>query len=52
MFFAQTLAKKLYSNYGVKLNKIQDCFYPFNASKNNNKALLSYLILVYLLIKI
>lgn len=40
MFFAQTLKKKLYANYGDKLNKIQDCFYPFNASKNNNKALL------------
>ena len=40
MFFAQTLAKKLYSNYGVKLNKIQDCFYPYKASKNTNKALL------------
>ena len=40
MFFAQTLKKKLYSNYGDKLNKIQDCFYPFKAPTNNNKNLL------------
>ena len=40
MFFAQTLRKKLYSNYGDKLNKIQDCFYPFKVPTNNNKTLL------------
>ena len=36
MFFAQTLRKKLESEYKESLNKNQDCLFPYKITKNNN----------------
>lgn len=43
MFFAQTLRKKLESEYKESLYKNQDCLFPYKITKNNNTTLLSEL---------
>ena len=43
MFFAQTLEKKLYSNYQRYLNNKNQCLFPYKFSKNTKTTLLSEL---------